>query len=285
MRNLLGFLLASTMATGCIITTDNDPDPVPPGVCGDGVTQGGEQCDDGNNASGDGCSATCQSETPAGDAKITSSWSFRNAVGDNPAADQETACPNGYGTIAQYSQELDATTGAPVGQPIVDLYDCVDGANFTDGLVPGVYQTWLESTNDNNTAVYAQSLSAIVDITVQDATFDVAIFNNAGYFLFGWTLQAASNGQPVTCAQANADGVEIISTVAGGSAATTDQFNCEDGSAITPRMVAGAYNISIDAFRDGAGSLGEPVNRANQVIGDRNQVTDLGTVTLPIDGL
>ena len=32
--------------------------------CGDGVLQEGEQCDDGNKASGDGCSATCQSELP-----------------------------------------------------------------------------------------------------------------------------------------------------------------------------------------------------------------------------
>ncbi len=31
--------------------------------CGDGVLDSGEQCDDGNNVSGDGCSATCQSES------------------------------------------------------------------------------------------------------------------------------------------------------------------------------------------------------------------------------
>ncbi len=33
-------------------------------VCGNGVLEQGEQCDDGNNVSGDGCSATCQIETP-----------------------------------------------------------------------------------------------------------------------------------------------------------------------------------------------------------------------------
>ena len=31
-------------------------------VCGDGVVQAGEQCDDGNAVSSDGCSATCQTE-------------------------------------------------------------------------------------------------------------------------------------------------------------------------------------------------------------------------------
>ena len=37
-------------------------------VCGNGVIETGEQCDDGNTASGDGCSSTCQTEavTPPG---------------------------------------------------------------------------------------------------------------------------------------------------------------------------------------------------------------------------
>ncbi len=37
-------------------------------ICGDGTTQGGcgEQCDDGNTTSGDGCSATCQLESTPG---------------------------------------------------------------------------------------------------------------------------------------------------------------------------------------------------------------------------
>jgi hypothetical protein len=36
--------------------------PVPP-VCGDGVAEGGEECDDGGTMNGDGCSATCQLES------------------------------------------------------------------------------------------------------------------------------------------------------------------------------------------------------------------------------
>lgn len=37
----------------------------PPVVCGDGIIETGESCDDGNRVSGDGCSSTCQTETPA----------------------------------------------------------------------------------------------------------------------------------------------------------------------------------------------------------------------------
>jgi cysteine-rich repeat protein len=36
-------------------------EPAP--VCGNGVIEGGEQCDDGNTANADGCSDVCQVET------------------------------------------------------------------------------------------------------------------------------------------------------------------------------------------------------------------------------
>ncbi len=32
----------------------------PQQVCGNGIVEGLEQCDDGNTVGGDGCSATCQ---------------------------------------------------------------------------------------------------------------------------------------------------------------------------------------------------------------------------------
>lgn len=39
--------------------------PRPDSVCGNGILESGEQCDDGNTISGDGCSATCDIEHPA----------------------------------------------------------------------------------------------------------------------------------------------------------------------------------------------------------------------------
>jgi cysteine-rich repeat protein len=36
------------------------PPPVASATCGNGIVEFGEQCDDGNTLSGDGCSATCQ---------------------------------------------------------------------------------------------------------------------------------------------------------------------------------------------------------------------------------
>jgi cysteine-rich repeat protein len=42
----------------------------PVGTCGNGVVEPGEQCDDGNTVSGDGCSATCQNEVVCGDGVV-----------------------------------------------------------------------------------------------------------------------------------------------------------------------------------------------------------------------
>lgn len=50
---------------GCSSTCQNET----PAVCGNGMVEAGEQCDDGNTTSGDGCSSTCQMEgtAPAND--------------------------------------------------------------------------------------------------------------------------------------------------------------------------------------------------------------------------
>ncbi|MBX3028118.1 DUF4215 domain-containing protein [bacterium] len=37
----------------------------PPPVCGNRIRESGEECDDGNAADGDGCSANCLREAPA----------------------------------------------------------------------------------------------------------------------------------------------------------------------------------------------------------------------------
>ena len=42
------------------------PPPPPTCVCGNGILEPGEECDDGNTVSGDGCSSTCQIETCSG---------------------------------------------------------------------------------------------------------------------------------------------------------------------------------------------------------------------------
>jgi cysteine-rich repeat protein len=49
---------------GCSSTCAVEPPPPPPPACGNGVLESGELCDDGNLANGDGCSCTCTVEPP-----------------------------------------------------------------------------------------------------------------------------------------------------------------------------------------------------------------------------
>ncbi|MDY0003634.1 MAG: DUF4215 domain-containing protein, partial [Polyangia bacterium] len=59
----LSLLLAAAFALGACASGA----PANEGLCGDGIVQAqrGEQCDDGNNIGGDGCSAGCISEAGA----------------------------------------------------------------------------------------------------------------------------------------------------------------------------------------------------------------------------
>jgi len=58
----------TTDGDGCSATCQTETTPA--AVCGNGVVEAGEQCDDGNTTSGDGCSATCQTETPPGNVVV-----------------------------------------------------------------------------------------------------------------------------------------------------------------------------------------------------------------------
>lgn len=62
---MAGFLLALCSACGARSSepcrADCGVDPITPGsVCGNGVRENGESCDDGNTKSGDGCTSSCQ---------------------------------------------------------------------------------------------------------------------------------------------------------------------------------------------------------------------------------
>ncbi|WP_081426461.1 lamin tail domain-containing protein [Sorangium cellulosum] len=56
---LMAVLVGLLSFNGC---GDDDGGQYPSGICGDGVVDAGEVCDDGNTADGDGCSPTCQIE-------------------------------------------------------------------------------------------------------------------------------------------------------------------------------------------------------------------------------
>jgi hypothetical protein len=227
-------------------------------------------------AAATGCSSS------SGGATVGATWQIKSVVSNS-----EVGCPAGYDTAALYNQEVDSA-GNPVGQPIIDLFDCAAGAGVSAPLPATTYETYIQiTTHTNSGQPYATSVPAFLDVTDVDLTYNTDIYDDGGYFSFAWDLQGASSNAPLTCAQAgvtgSSSGVELNATLSGSTAATNDQFNCEDGEGITAGIPAGTYTVSIDAFTS-AGAVGTAPTLTNKVINPQNEITELGTITIPITG-
>src|SRR5687767_5247456 len=117
------------------------------------------------------------------DATITGEWSFMNI-----ATDSRTGCPQNFGTVRMISQPLDGRL-RPIGEPFIDLFDCVDGRHTSAFMPPDIYEVWLEVVTDGGGTMYAQSTSKIVDVIERDALFAATILNDGGYFVLDWQLR------------------------------------------------------------------------------------------------
>jgi hypothetical protein len=213
-------------------------------------------------------------------ATISARWALRNMVDG-----ATTACPSGFDTVQLTAQAIDAN-GDAAGDPITDLFDCKAGAGISTDLVPDVYQVWLDVRSHDLAMLYAQSLSQVLDVRQTDQGFSSDILNDGGYFQLSWDLIGKTTNRPLTCAQAGGiNALKALSTnVADARRAYDDELTCEDGSAVTGGLLQGAYTISINAMA-GDKSLGAAATLTNKMIAGRNQVTDLGTIAIPIDGL
>jgi cysteine-rich repeat protein len=115
---LLG--LASFGAAACQGAPDTPPTPPTKAGCGNGIVDPGEQCDDGNAAQGDGCSATCSNEAGA-------------ACG-NGAVDPGEQCDDGNTTEGDgCSAACSNEAGAACGDGAVDPGEQCDDGNTTEG--------------------------------------------------------------------------------------------------------------------------------------------------------
>ena len=202
----------------------------------------------------------------------------------NMADGATTACPAGFDTVQMIAQPIDAN-GNAVGDPSIDLFDCRAGTGVSTDLAPDVYQVWLEVRSHDLATLYAQSLSQVLDVRQDDQGFSADILNDGGYFQLSWNLVGKTTNRPLTCAQVGSNAIKALSTnVADARRVYDDELTCEDGSAVTGGLLQGAYTISINAMA-GDKSLGAAATLTNKMIAGKNQVTDLGTIAIPIDGL
>lgn len=91
--------------------TDGDP-----GGCGDGILQAPEQCDDGNNVSGDGCSATCTIED--GDTTTGGSGPGDDTIGDDSTGGDSTGTSSGGETAVCGDGNIDPGEACDDGNPV-----------------------------------------------------------------------------------------------------------------------------------------------------------------------
>jgi hypothetical protein len=212
------------------------------------------------------------------DAFVSATWSLRSE-----ATNSEATCPPGFDTAALYNQPVDGN-GANNGPVIVDLFDCARKSGTSAPLPPTTYLTWVEIANHDNTAVYAKSLSAYVDVTASDKTFNAQILVDGGYFQLQWGLVDSGSNAPLTCAAANADGVEAIGAlVSNPNVSNSDIFDCTDNYGVTAGYTEGNYTVSVHALNAADQQLGNSVVLSNRAIQSPNKVTDLGTIMVPID--
>ncbi len=207
---------------------------------------------------------------------ITATWDIKNISG------QQLDCPTGFDTAALYSQEIDGNYN-DVGSPVIDLFNCTDFTDTSAPLAPTTYYSWITIANDNNTAQYASTTSAFVDLTDSDKSYKADILTDGGYFQLQWQL--TQDGSPTTCAaQSQVSGVEALSTdVANSSNFASDIFPCADHLGITSGFSAGTYTISVAALNGANQSIGTADPITNKTIQAPNKITDLGTVTIPLD--
>jgi hypothetical protein len=208
------------------------------------------------------------------DATISGEWSFHSI-----ATKTDTSCPTGFNTVRMISQPVDSNLRA-TGEPYIDLFDCFDFSHASAPLPPDVYQVWLEVVSDSGTTMYAQSTSRVVDVVERDALFSAEILNDGGYFLFDWQLKGQSSNSSLSCT--GVDSVEILSTLSGATQAVGDKFRCGEGSGLTAGLLHGNYTLSVAALDANNRSIGT-APAITKEIGDRNQVSDLGLITIPID--
>jgi hypothetical protein len=242
----------AALAQGCVIhTTDRDG-------------QGG-----GDDGSG-----------PVDVASISARWSFRNM-----ADGASTLCPAGFDTVELFALPVD-DLGNALGEPAIDQLDCNKRSGESTDLVPDLYEVWIEVRSRDLTRLYAQSLSRVLDVRRLDQTFSVDILNDGGFFQLSWELAGKTTNRPLECSQIPGLGtIQTVSVnVADPQFTYDDPLVCEDHTAVTGGLLEGSYNITIDALASDR-SVGRITMLNNQQIVGPNGITDLGVITIPIDGM
>ena len=126
---------------------------LPPSDCGNGVLDAGEQCDDGNDFIGDGCSSSCQ---------VEAGW-----VCEDPTEPADLKDPSFEdGSPNAFWQEV---SDNPLGTPICNQATCGAGGSASDGD----YWAWFGGVPDGSEGSVAQTVT--IPEGVSELSFDLEV--------------------------------------------------------------------------------------------------------------
>src|SRR5262249_43065497 len=205
---------------------------------------------------------------------ITVDWSLHTVAG------LMSSCPGLDERARIIAQPIDPT-GQPIGQAFTAVFSCNALSGTTQGLPAGFYRVVL-SVEDGLMNKFAASLPEDVDIRATDAVVMTSIVVDGGYFKLTWILRGNVTNNSLGCAQAGVDTIRVDSVPMPASAASHDLFACDDFGGTTNALLAGNYDVTVAALL-GANPVGT-TQPTSHPIGMRNQVTDLGAVTIGIPG-
>ncbi|HTQ05707.1 MAG TPA: DUF4215 domain-containing protein [Polyangiaceae bacterium] len=177
-------------------------------VCGNGIVQGDEQCDDGNRISGDGCSADCKAEYKCGDGVVTASFEDCDPPGsggtDDCSLDEAESSP---ADCACDSKCKYAVCGNGVVQAPYEDCDPPDGATCGSDC-KAVGKTACETCIDaNTTADYFQAGYCDPDplcLLVERCVIETKCFNPLPAFCYCGITDSSTNTTDVgVCKQAS----------------------------------------------------------------------------------
>lgn len=201
--------------------------------------------------------------------RIAVTWNYK--VGGVTQA----GCPAGANGVDLLIKNQDT------GREDVYEYRCSDPV-LIEYVPDGTYQIWVELMNGGTT--YAQSVSLIDTLVGVDKDITVDIHEDKGFFFTRWTLKNEAQTQTLACNQVpDLFKISLLATKVGTAQRTDSLMDCGTGFGFSVAMDASLYTLSLDAINAQNQALGTAGIATNQPIQDRNQITDLGTVVIPID--
>lgn len=269
--------LALSACAGEITSTGGD-DTGGGAVCGNGTVEAGEQCDDGNAVSGDGCSATCQTEQVAtphvrlsvDKPTITSDLGVDNAVVVTATSEMGFA-----GTVTLAAAVTDSTNA-----PIADWTSALDQTSLTltaggtatanlkvsalgdAAMLGGTVTLTATGAATPGTTTVGVTFNPVLHITFVDnngtcqypaartwklkAGRQIAVYNGSTTLKLVVHTGGAITGFPHEGDTGTGPGLAYMKTVdAAVTAGTADQFYCHNpGDAVAGQLKGGDINGS-----------------------------------------